>query len=76
MASWRPCKRREFIRKLRKLGFEPPEAGGKHYYMRRGTFTFTLPSNPEFSAPQLRCLLKEIELGLHRNIPLNEWQEP
>jgi hypothetical protein len=73
MVRWTLCKRKEFIRKLRKLDFEPPEPGGKHYYMRRGTFT--LPSNAEFSVPQLRTLLKEIELGLHRNISLDEWQD-
>jgi hypothetical protein len=75
MVRWTLCKRKEFIRKLRKLDFDSPEPGGKHYYMRRGTFTFTLPSNAEFSVPQLRTLLKEIELGLHRNISLDEWQD-
>jgi len=33
MAKWMPCKRRDFIKKLRKLGFEPPEPGGRHFYM-------------------------------------------
>ena len=75
MVRWMPCKRKDFIKKLRRLGFEPPEPGGKHFYMRHGTFTFTLPSNAEFSIPQLRTLLKEIELGFHRKIPLTEWQD-
>jgi len=38
MARWSPCKRREFIKKLRGLGFGPPEPGGKHHYMRYGTY--------------------------------------
>jgi predicted RNA binding protein YcfA (HicA-like mRNA interferase family) len=75
MGRWMPCKRKDFIKKLRSLGFEPPEPGGKHFYTRHGTFTFTLPGNAEFSVPQLRTLLKEIELGLRRNISLNEWQD-
>ncbi len=75
MVRWMPCKRKDFIKKLRRLGFESAEPGGKHFYMRRGTFTFTLPSNAEFTVPQLKTLLKEIELGLHRNISLNEWQD-
>jgi predicted RNA binding protein YcfA (HicA-like mRNA interferase family) len=33
MAKWKPCKRRDFIKKLKKLGFETPEAGGRHFYM-------------------------------------------
>ena len=49
MAKWKPCKRRDFIRKLKKLGFEPPEPGGRHFYMRCGTYTVTLPNNKEYS---------------------------
>jgi len=75
MAKWTPCKRREFISKLRKLGFESPEPGGRHFYTRCGTFTLTLPNNPEYSVPQLKVLLKEIELGTKKKISLEEWQE-
>jgi len=32
MAKWMPCKRRDFTKKLRKLGFEPPEPGGHYHY--------------------------------------------
>ena len=64
MVRWAPCKRRDFIRNLRKLGFEPPEPGGRHFYMRYGSFTLTIPNNKEFSVPQLKTLIKEIELGL------------
>ena len=34
MAKWMPCKRRDFIKKLKKLGFEPPEPGGHHHRKR------------------------------------------
>jgi hypothetical protein len=51
MGKWRPCKRRDFIKKLKKLGFASPEPGGRHFYMRLGTYTLTLPSNNEYSIP-------------------------
>ena len=74
MARWAPCKRRIFIRKLRKLGFGPPEPGGRHFYMRYSTHTLTIPNNPEYSVPQLRMLLREVERILGREISLEEWQ--
>ena len=75
MAKWTPCKRREFISKVRKLGFESPEPGARHFYMRCGTFTLTLPGNAEYSVPQIKVLLKEIELGTKKKISLEKWQE-
>ena len=74
MGKWRPCKRRDFIRKLKKLGFEPPEAGGRHLYMRYGTYTLTLPNNKEYSVPQIKVLLSEIERGISKKITLQEWE--
>jgi predicted RNA binding protein YcfA (HicA-like mRNA interferase family) len=74
MAKWMPCKRRDFIKKLRKLGFEPPEPGGRHHYMRYGTYTFTLPSNKEYSIPQIKMLLSEIERGISKKISLQQWE--
>jgi predicted RNA binding protein YcfA (HicA-like mRNA interferase family) len=73
MAKWKPCKRRDFIKKLKKLGFEPPEPGGRHFYMRYGTYTLTLPSNQEYSVPQIRMLLKEIEHGIGIEISNAKW---
>ena len=74
MGKWNPCKRRDFIRKLRKFGFQPPEPGGNHLYMRYGTYTLTLPSNEEYSISQLKMLLREIEDGIERKLSLNEWE--
>jgi hypothetical protein len=74
MTKWVPCKRRDFIRKLKKLGFGPPEPGARHFYTRYGTYTLTLPKNSEYSIPQLKMLLKEVENILKREIPLEEWQ--
>jgi len=74
MPKWRPCKRRDFIKKLKRIGFAAPEPGGNHFYMRYGTYTFTVPSNQEFSVPQVRTLLKEIEQGIKKEISLDEWE--
>jgi len=74
MPKWNPCKRRDFIKKLKRIGFAPPEPGGSHFYMRYGTYTFTVPGNPEYSVPQVRTLLKEIEEGIGRKITLDEWE--
>jgi hypothetical protein len=74
MAKWRPCKRSDFIKKLVNLGFDPPELGGRHSYMRYRSYTLTLPSNKEYSVPQLRMLLHEIEEGIRRKISLDEWE--
>ncbi len=73
MGKWTPCKRRDFIKKLRKLGFKAPEPGGRHFFMRYGEYTLTLPSNKEYSIPQLRMLLKEIQHGIGMKISLEEW---
>lgn len=73
MPRWTPSKRREFVRKLKALGFSPPEPGGRHWYARHGSFTLALPSNPEYSVPQLRMLLREVEDGLKIKISLERW---
>jgi hypothetical protein len=58
-----------------KLGFNQPEPGAKHFYMRYGTYTLTIPNNTEYSVPQLKILLKEIKTVLKREFPLEEWQK-
>ena len=73
MARWTPCKRRTFIRKLRRLGFGAPQPGGRHFYMRHSTFTLAIPNNDEFPVSQLRMLLREVEKALGRAISLEEW---
>jgi predicted RNA binding protein YcfA (HicA-like mRNA interferase family) len=74
MAKWKPCKRRDFIKKLKKLGFESPESGGRHSYMRYSTYTLTLPTNKEYSVPQIKMLVNEIGHGISKKISLREWE--
>jgi hypothetical protein len=75
MPKWNPCKRRVFIKKLVKLAFNAPEPGGRHFYMRYGTKVLTIPSNDEYSVPQLRMMIKELEILIGRTITLDEWDE-
>ena len=75
MTKWSPCKRKDFIKKLKKLGFDSPEAGGHHFYMRYGSYTLTLPGSKEYSVPQIKMLLNEIEYGTDKKISLEEWYD-
>lgn len=75
MPRWTPCKRRLFIKKLVKLGFNAPEPGGRHFYMRYGSNVLIIPSNEEYSVPQLKMMMKELENITGRKITLEEWVE-
>jgi hypothetical protein len=41
--------------------------------MRCGSYTLTVPNNAEYSVPQLRVLLREVERGTGRKITLENW---
>lgn len=73
MPRWTPCKRRDLIQKLRKLGSEGPYPGGDHEYLRRGAARIPIPSYLELSVPLLRRLLLEVENVIGREITLEEW---
>jgi len=47
MSQWTPCKRRVFIRRLRKLGFDGPFAGTRHEFMVYEDHRLAVPSNAE-----------------------------
>jgi hypothetical protein len=42
--------------------------------MRYKTYTLTLPNNKEYSIPQVKMLLKEIEHGIKKKISLEKWE--
>ncbi len=48
MARLGPVKRRDFVARLRDLGFDGPTADGNHQYMTRGDLTIHVP-NPHGS---------------------------
>ncbi len=75
MSRWTPCKRRGFIQRLRQLGFDGPFAGTRHYFMIYKDHRLTIPSNSEYSVPQLRMMIHETEDVLGRKITLSEWDQ-
>lgn len=73
MAGWHPLKRREFIRRLRALGFNGPYRGTRHEFLVFGQNRQTIPTNPDLSLPQLKMLLRQVEVVLGRKITADEW---
>jgi hypothetical protein len=73
MSPWQPCKRRVFIKRLRKLGFEGPFSGTRHKFMVFRDYRLSIPSNAEFSVPQLRMMIREVESILSRTLDSDEW---
>ena len=63
--SWR-----DFVQRLRELGFEGPYAGGRHPQMRKGDLTLIIPNPHEgdIGSGFLRRLLKQA--GISRD----EWE--
>lgn len=56
MAGWHSLKRREFVRRLRALGFAGPYRGTRHEFLFHGQRRQTVPSNSDYSVPQVRML--------------------
>lgn len=75
MSQWKPCKRRNFIQRLRKLGFERPYSGTRHQFVVFKNHRLAIPSNAEYSVPQLRMMIQEVEDILNRKITVNEWNK-
>lgn len=73
MSPWSPCKRKDFIIRLRTLGFNGPFIGTRHHFMVYGEHRLSIPSNREYSIPQLRMMLYEVESILGRKISDHEW---
>ncbi len=75
MSRWQPCKRRDFIRRLRKIGFYGPFSGTRHQFMVYEEHRLAIPSNAQYSPPQLRMMIKEVEEIIGRRLTLDEWSK-
>ncbi len=73
VSRWTPCSRRVFVRRLRALGFDGPWSGSRHQFMVLDGHRLALPSNDEYSVPQLRMMLREIEAILGRRLRAADW---
>lgn len=58
---------------MRSLGFEGPLVGTRHHFMIYGDHRLTIPTNREYSIPQLRMMLREVEAIVGRKITDEEW---
>jgi hypothetical protein len=58
---------------LRNLGFDGPFSGTKHQFMVYRQHPLAIPSNAEYSIPQLRFMIREIENIIGRAISADEW---
>ena len=74
MSQWRPCKRNDFVRRLRQLGFVGLYSGSKHQFMVYANHRLAIPSNKDYSVPQLRMMIREVERIVGREILLDEWE--
>ncbi|PIU83885.1 MAG: hypothetical protein COS68_01570 [Elusimicrobia bacterium CG06_land_8_20_14_3_00_38_11] len=75
MSRWLPCRRRDFIRKLIKLGFNGPYSGTRHQFLIYKEHRLSIPSNSEYSVPQLKMMLNEVKEIVGRQISLDEWSD-
>ncbi len=73
MSQLRRCKRQDFIRRLKKLGFDGPYSGTRHQFMVYNQRRLAIPSNAEYSVPQLRMMLHEVERIMERQISAEDW---
>ena len=75
MSQWKRCKRLDFIRRLRKIGFNGPYSGTKHQFMVHKKHRLAIPTNSEYSIPQLQMLLREVEQIIERKISADDWAQ-
>jgi hypothetical protein len=73
VSRWQPCKRRDFIKRPQQLGFDGPYSGTRHQFMVYENHRLAIPSNSEYSVPQLRMMLNEIEAILDRSVTADQW---
>jgi len=71
----KPIKRKEFIRKLKILGFTGIYPGSKHDFLICGNHRLAIPSYKEYSIPQIKFLLKEVEKIIGRSLSETEWED-
>ncbi len=73
MSRWNPCRRREFVRRMRALGFDGPFSGTRHQFMIFAGHRLTVPSSNEFAVPLLRMMIREVEGIIGRRLSAAEW---
>lgn len=72
MSRWTPCRRRDFIWRLRQLGFDGPNSGTRHQFMVYKKHRLAIPTNNEYSVAQLRMMIREVKEIIGREITVEE----
>jgi hypothetical protein len=75
MSQWQPCKRRLFVKRLRKLGFDGLYSGTRHQFMIFENHRLSVPSYSEYSVPQLKMMISEVESIIDRPLSADEWND-
>lgn len=57
------------------MGFDGPFSGTRHQFMVYGQHRLAIPSNAEYSIPQLRVMIHEVEEIIGHDITPEEWYE-
>ena len=73
MSRWTPCRRRDFIWRLRQLGFDGPYSGTRHQFMVYKKHRLAIPTNNEYSVAQLWMMIREVKEIIGREITVEEW---
>jgi hypothetical protein len=60
---------------LQKIGFYGPFSGTRHQFMVYEQHRLAIPSNAEYSVPQLRMMIREVEEILGCKITADEWTQ-
>jgi len=55
------------------LGFDGPYSGTRHQFLIFQQHRQTIPTNSEYSIPQVRMLLRQVESILGRKVSVDEW---
>jgi hypothetical protein len=57
------------------MGFDGPFSGTRHQFMVYRQHRLAIPSNAEYSVPQLRVMIREVEEIIGHGITIKEWHE-
>lgn len=73
MKRWKPFKKRDFIKKFLKLNFTGPYSDSRHQFLVYSNYRLSIPSNDEYSVPQLKMMLKEVKKITGNEIQAEFW---
>jgi hypothetical protein len=58
---------------LRNLGFDGPFSGTRHQFMTYSQKRLAIPSYDEYTVPQLRMVIREVDAIMNRGISEDDW---